>query len=135
MMIEEQVIAFENWRVSQDGIRLIASLQKKANAVQDAVLDSLFHKVPSLDERERKVVQKHFASVVNQLLREPIASVKEYSQMEDGKKQLDIVARAFGLDTEVELQSQTNHRTSNYSSSSPSERQDQVRVIGTLSTI
>ncbi len=135
LMIEEQVTAFEHWRVSQDGVRLIASLQKKANAVQDAVLDSLFHKLPSLDERERKVVQKHLQSVVNQLLREPIASVKAFSQMEDGKEQLEIIARAFGLETAVESQSEANHFTVNHSPAPVKERQDQFRVIGTLSTI
>ena len=96
-MIEEQVAAFETWLSSQNGVRLIASLQQKATEVQESVLYSLFHKMPDLDDKQKKIIQKHMASVVHQLLRDPILVTKQVAIEQDSALLLPILARAFGL--------------------------------------
>ena len=40
---------------------------------------SIENKMPNLTDRERKILNKHTKSIVNQLLKEPILQVKELS--------------------------------------------------------
>lgn len=97
VMVAEEVAAFAHWQTQQDVVPLIAELRTRAVGIQRTVLESLTNKLPDLDEREWKVVQKHMASVVNQLLRVPIANLKESSGEPGGADLTDAFARIFGL--------------------------------------
>ena len=96
-MIEEDVAGFAHWRDEQDVVPLIAELREKAGVIQSAVLDSLRHKLPGLEERELRVLEKHLGSIVNQLLREPIANVKEMALEPGATEALSAFSRIFGL--------------------------------------
>lgn len=96
-MIQEEAAAFATWLLEQEVVPLIADLRKKAVEVQESVMDSLAHKLPELDERQMKVLQKHTMSIVNQLLREPIAQIKEMAVEPNGAEAMAAFARIFGL--------------------------------------
>ncbi len=96
-MIDEEACVFEIWRSEQAVVPLIADLRKKAVEVQERVMESLLNKLPELDEREVKVLQKHTMSIVNQMLREPISQVKEMAMEPSGGEAVLAFARIFGL--------------------------------------
>lgn len=96
-MIREEVAAFSVWVSEQDVVPLITELRERANSIQQTVLDSLIHKLPGLDERQIKVIQKHMASVVNQLLRDPIENLKDSVGETGGSALPDAFARIFNL--------------------------------------
>lgn len=96
-MIASEVSAFYGWMAQRDCVPLIAQVRQRAGDIQESVYDSLIHKLPELDERQRKVVQKHLASVVNQLLRDPIANLKDSAIRSDAPDLTEPFARIFGL--------------------------------------
>ncbi len=96
-MIDGEVAAFATWRDEQDVVPLIVELRGKATNIQSAVLDSLLHKLPGLEEREVLVLEKHLGSIVNQMLREPIANIKGMAREPDAADALAAFARIFGL--------------------------------------
>ena len=96
-MIEGHVAAFAHWRDEQEVVPLIAELRDRADVIQSAVLGSLRHKLPGLEERELRVLEKHMGSIVNQLLREPITNVKEMAVEPGATAALSAFARIFGL--------------------------------------
>lgn len=97
-MIEEEVALFSMWTAEQDVIPLIAQLRGKAQSVERGVLDSLARKLPELDERQMKLLEKHVTSVVNQLLKDPIAKIKDFAKEPGGAKAVKTFADIFGLD-------------------------------------
>ncbi|OAG93970.1 hypothetical protein AYW79_08055 [Ferroacidibacillus organovorans] len=96
-MIEDELIAFAKWQAEQQVVPLIAELREKSFAIQAAVMESLQHKLPDLDERQVDVLRKHTSSIVNQLLRDPIASIKEMAKEPGGGDALRTFARIFDL--------------------------------------
>lgn len=96
-MIDEEVFAFARWVTEQDVTPLIMQLRERAGQIQQSVLESLEHKLPELGDREWKVVQKHVGSIVNQLLRDPIANLKDSVTEPDGQELMEAFARIFNL--------------------------------------
>ncbi len=96
-MIEQEVNAFAVWLSEQEVVPLIAELRDKALIIQQGVMQSLEHKLPELDDRQRKMLQKHTMSIVNQLLRDPIASIKEMASEPGGEEALAAFVRIFAL--------------------------------------
>ncbi|MHB1627962.1 MAG: glutamyl-tRNA reductase [Bacilli bacterium] len=103
-MIEQEARAFAVWLSEQEVVPLIAQLRDRALVVQQGVMESLAHKFPELDDRQRKMLQKHTMSIVNQLLREPIASIKEMAGEPGGEEALAVFARIFALSDESSRQ-------------------------------
>lgn len=102
-MIEQEVSSFANWLAEQEIVPLIAELRAKALLVQQGIMQSLAQKLPELDDRQRKILQKHTMSIVNQLLRDPIASIKEMAVEPGGNETLAAFARIFALSGEPPL--------------------------------
>lgn len=126
-MITEQVEAFARWVTEQDVTPLISQLRERTNQMQAAVLESLAHKLPELDEREWKVIQKHLGSIVNQMLREPIASLKDSVNEPGGQDVVQAFARIFNLTaTESRLPSPVAKELL----AAPDQRSKAVRTIG-----
>jgi len=96
-MIASEVVSFYGWMAQRDCVPLIAQVRQRADDIQESVYDSLIHKLPELDEHQRKVVQKHLASVVNQILRDPIANLKDSAIRSDSPDLTEPFARIFGL--------------------------------------
>ncbi len=135
-MIEEQVAAFKTWLSSQNGVRIIASLQQKATEVQESVLDSLFHKLPDLDDKQKKIIQKHMASVVHQLLRDPILATKQIAVEKDSVLVLPILAKAFGLPYEDAMtQSVTQEKAPRHITVDAIDKRGQVHPVSALTAL
>ncbi|GMA60556.1 glutamyl-tRNA reductase [Alicyclobacillus fastidiosus] len=103
-MIAESVDAFSKWLTEQEVVPLITALREKGLSIQQGVMDSLLRKLPDLTERDRKVLNKHTMSIVNQILRDPIQNVKELAMASGDAEYVSLFAQLFGID-ESSLQS------------------------------
>jgi glutamyl-tRNA reductase len=79
---------------------VIRALQNTASSIHAETMESLFNKLPDLDDRERKLIEKLSKSIVNQLLHDPIAHVKDMAHQRRGKEALELVTELFNLNPE-----------------------------------
>lgn len=101
-MIEHEILSFNEW-LNQLGVGpVINALSKKANRIQEETMTSILNKMPDLTERERKILNKHTKSIINQLLKDPILQAKEMSGSSNAQEQLKMFQRIFGIEEDVQ---------------------------------
>jgi len=83
---------------------VIRALQEKASDIHQNTLDSLFNKLPELDERQRKVIRRLTKSILNQMLHDPINRIKELAGESQGTKSLELFTQIFALEDRLEEQ-------------------------------
>jgi glutamyl-tRNA reductase len=98
-MIEAEKQAYEQWYKTLRVVPVIRALQEKSAAIHEEVLDNLWKKLPHLDEHERKVIRKLTKSIVNQLIHDPILSIKDMAAERRGDEAVEWFARIFALET------------------------------------
>ncbi|MGG3738537.1 glutamyl-tRNA reductase [Aeribacillus pallidus] len=102
LMIEKELVEFNEWLHMLGVVPVISALRQKALAIQQATMESIERKIPSLTEREKKVLNKHTKSIINQLLKDPILQVKEFAAHPDAEVKLEIFKQIFNIEAEVE---------------------------------
>lgn len=105
-MIEAEVIIFNEWLASLGVIPVITAIKEKGLSIQQSTLDSIFNKIPDLTEREQKVLTKHTASIVNQLLMEPIEQLKEMATDPKRQEKLQVISELFGVEDAVDIKNE-----------------------------
>ncbi|SDM79009.1 glutamyl-tRNA reductase [Psychrobacillus sp. OK028] len=101
-MIETEIEQFNDWVTTLGVVPIITALRQKANTIQAETMASIENKMPNLTDRERKILNKHTKSIVNQLLKEPILQVKELSAAKDPATQLQLFQQIFGIEEDVQ---------------------------------
>lgn len=107
IMIEAEMVEFKQWLNTLGVVPIIAALREKAFAVQAETMRSLERKLPNLSERERKVLNKHTKSIVNQILRDPILRVKELAAEPDAEESLRLFMKIFNIEDAIQTSEQT----------------------------
>ena len=70
-------------------------------------MQSIEQKLPDLTERERRVLNKHTKSIINQLLKDPILQVKELAGSRLKRlKRLHLFQQIFDLEEAVSVQAE-----------------------------
>lgn len=101
-MIEQESDNFYGW-LKTLGVRpVIRALQEKATDIHQETLESLFNKLPELDERQRKVISRMMKSVANQMMHDPINRVKEMAADKNGAEAVDMFTQIFALESRIE---------------------------------
>ncbi|WP_438347131.1 glutamyl-tRNA reductase [Paenibacillus sp. FA6] len=101
IMIEEEIIVFNQW-LKTLGVRpVIRALQEKSNVIHEETMESLFNKLPELDEHQRKVIRRLTKSIVNQMLHDPINRIKELTGEKNGEDSLDVFTQIFALEDQL----------------------------------
>lgn len=101
-MISAELAAFKQWYKTLGVIPLIRTLQEKAASIHQETMESMFNKLPDLDEREQKVISKLTKSIVNQLLSDPIQRIKEMSGDKRSDEAMDMFVKLFALEEPLE---------------------------------
>ncbi|WP_299510765.1 glutamyl-tRNA reductase [uncultured Rummeliibacillus sp.] len=101
-MIDTEIDEFKDWMATLGVVPVIAALRQKAARIQYDTMQSIENKMPNLTEREKKVLNKHTKSIINQLLKEPILQAKEMAGSQKSKEQLALFQQIFGIEEEVE---------------------------------
>jgi glutamyl-tRNA reductase len=100
-MIDVEIKQFNDWVTTLGVVPIISALRQKASRIQSETMLSIENKMPNLTERERKVLNKHTKSIINQLLKEPILQVKELSSAHKSTEQLQLFQQIFGIEEDV----------------------------------
>ncbi|MEF2968004.1 glutamyl-tRNA reductase [Paenibacillus sp. M1] len=101
-MIEEEIAAFGTW-VQTLGVKpVIRALQEKSSAIYENTLESMFNKLPELDDHQRKVIRRLTKSIVNQMMHDPINRIKELAGEDKGAEALDWFTQIFALEEQME---------------------------------
>ena len=102
LLIEGQIIEFNEWLATLGVVPVISALREKALRIQGTTMESMLNKIPDLTEREKKVLSKHTKSIINQLLKDPILQVKELAMDPKSAEKIELFQQIFGIDEEVE---------------------------------
>lgn len=108
LMIEAEIVDFKMWLGRLGVVPVISALREKALTIQADTMASINRKLPNLSERERKVLNKHTKSIINQLLRDPILHAKELAGEQHAEESLELFMKIFNIEQEVEAQKQKN---------------------------
>jgi len=101
-MIREEMEVFQQW-LKTLGVRpVIRALQERGARIHEETLESLFNKLPELDERQRKVISRLTKSIVNQMNHEPINRVKEMAAEKNGAETVELFTRLFALEEQTQ---------------------------------
>lgn len=100
-MIGQEVIQFKDWFATLGVVPVISALRKKADRIQKETMSSIENKMPNLTERERKILNKHTKSIINQLLKDPILQAKELANSPKANQQLMLFQQIFGIEEAV----------------------------------
>jgi glutamyl-tRNA reductase len=106
IMIEEEISEFHDWLNMLGVVPVIAALRKKALAIQAETMKSMERKLPDLTDRERKIINKHTKSIINQLLKDPILQAKELAGQKGAKEKLEFFTKIFNIEEQVIAENQ-----------------------------
>ncbi|MCM3765471.1 glutamyl-tRNA reductase [Neobacillus niacini] len=98
LMIEKEVVDFKQWLGMLGVIPVISALREKALAIQAETMVSLERKLPNLTDRDKKVLNKHTKSIINQLLKDPILQAKEIAARPDAEQAMDLFMKIFNIE-------------------------------------
>ncbi len=101
LMIEQEIVLFNEWVATLGVVPVLSALRQKANRIQSETMASIENKMPNLTEREKKLLSKHTKSIVNQLLKDPILQAKELVMDKKATEKLELFQQIFGIDEEV----------------------------------
>jgi glutamyl-tRNA reductase len=107
LMIEQEIVEFNQWLRTLGVVPVISALRQKALSVQEETMQSIERKLPNLTDREKKVLSKHTKSIINQLLRDPILKAKEMAGEPNGEESLKLFIKIFDIEQDVEVQKAT----------------------------
>lgn len=104
VMIEEGMEEFNQWLNMLGVVPVISALREKAMTIQAETMKSIERKLPDLTEREKKILNKHTKSIINQMLRDPILQAKELAAEKNAEESLRLFIKIFNIEHLVEKQ-------------------------------
>lgn len=114
LIIEQEIVEFKEWLQTLGVVPVISALREKALGIQAETMESIERKLPELTDREKKVLNKHTKSIVNQLLKEPITQAKELANEPEAEQSLQLLTQIFGIEEEVEQQIRKQEEKNNH---------------------
>ncbi|SDY78846.1 glutamyl-tRNA reductase [Thermoactinomyces sp. DSM 45892] len=93
---------FHEWLQTLGVVPLITALREKAISIQEEALLRIERKLPELTEHQRRVLNKHTKSIINQMLRDPIVRMKELAAGPQKEEALDLFVHLFALEKELQ---------------------------------
>ncbi|MBT2688110.1 glutamyl-tRNA reductase [Bacillus sp. ISL-47] len=104
LMIEGEIVDFKQWLNLLGVVPVISALREKALAIQSETMTSIERKLPHLSDRDKKVLNKHTKSIINQLLKDPILQAKEMAGQKGSEQALDLFVKIFNIEELVSEQ-------------------------------
>lgn len=104
LMIEKEIVEFNQWVGMLGVVPIISALREKALAIQAETMESIERKIPDLTDHDKKVLNKHTKSIINQLLKDPILQAKEMAAGPDADQTLALFKKIFNIEELVDGQ-------------------------------
>lgn len=111
MDLIEKVEDFNIWYQERNAVPYLHELNDQVLELKEQTLTSLERKLPELTDHQLLLIDKHMQSMINQMKRKPIESLKEYARKntsKDSKKELKLFAKALGFSVESEKADQSS---------------------------
>ncbi|MGE8206066.1 glutamyl-tRNA reductase [Heyndrickxia sp. NPDC080065] len=112
ILIEKEIVQFNEWVNMLGVIPVITALREKALSIQEETMKSIDRKMPNLTERERKILSKHTKSIVNQLIKDPVSQAKEIAVQPNAAEQLELFKKIFNIEGHNEQPVKTSEKAS-----------------------
>lgn len=106
ILIEAEIMEFNQWVNMLGVVPVISALRDKALAIQEETMESIERKLPNLSDREKKILNKHTKSIINQLLKDPILQAKELASAPNAEEALDLFVKIFNIEQNVKAEQQ-----------------------------
>src|SRR5690606_14736270 len=129
-MIGQESNQFNDWLATLGVVPVISTLRQKALAIQSETMASIENKMPDLTDREKKILNKHTKSIINQLLKDPILQAKEMAGAPKAREQLELFQQIFGIEEEVEAEIQKQTAAVKPKAAAPSKQAEQQEIPG-----
>ncbi|MFZ7945588.1 glutamyl-tRNA reductase [Neobacillus sp. 19] len=113
LMIEKEIVDFNQWLGMLGVVPVISALREKALTIQAETMVSLERKLPNLSDRDIKVLNKHTKSIINQLLKDPILQAKELAARPDADQAMEFFMKIFNIEELVQEQHSKPAETKN----------------------
>lgn len=107
LMIEAEIVDFNQWLNMLGVVPVISALRMKALAIQTETMNSIERKLPHLSERDIKVLNKHTKSIINQMLKDPISQAKELAGHRNSEEALQLFMEIFNIEELVQEQQES----------------------------
>ncbi|MEI2462699.1 glutamyl-tRNA reductase [Niallia taxi] len=104
LMIEQEIVEFNEWLHLLGIVPVISALRDKALAIQGETMKSIERKLPHLSDRDKKVLNKHTKSIINQMLKDPILHAKELASSDNREQSMELFVKIFNLEQDVQTQ-------------------------------
>ncbi|CEG23105.1 Glutamyl-tRNA reductase [Planococcus massiliensis] len=129
-MIGQESNQFNDWLATLGVVPVISALRQKALAIQSETMASIENKMPDLTDREKKILNKHTKSIINQLLKDPILQAKEMAGAPKAREQLELFQQIFGIEEEVEAEVQKQTAAVKPKAAASSKQAEQQEIPG-----
>ncbi|GKW46789.1 glutamyl-tRNA reductase [Planococcus sp. NCCP-2050] len=129
-MIGQESNQFNDWLATLGVVPVISALRQKALAIQSETMASIENKMPDLTDREKKILNKHTKSIINQLLKDPILQAKEMAGAPKAREQLELFQQIFGIEDEVEAEIQKQTAAVKPKAATSSKQAEQQEIPG-----
>ncbi len=107
LMIEAEIVEFKQWLNMLGVVPVISALRQKALEIQTETMNSIERKLPHLSERDKKVLNKHTKSIINQMLKDPILQAKELAGSRNSDEALELFMKIFNIEELVKEQQES----------------------------
>lgn len=95
-----EIADYYKWQTELGVFPLINELRQKQMKHLNQVTQSLDNKLPNLKEKDKKKVNKHFKSLLNAMLKDPIINIKELSLADNAAEHMKLVRKIFDIETD-----------------------------------
>ncbi|MEG1517429.1 MAG: glutamyl-tRNA reductase [Raoultibacter sp.] len=99
--IDEAAIDFERWQRSLEYIPTIDALRDRVDQIKEEKLEHAMSKLAGLTPNQKDTVQALAASIVNQVIHDPISSLNEMAGTEKSRSYAVVLQELFHLEPEV----------------------------------
>jgi glutamyl-tRNA reductase len=97
-IIAEELDTFLKWQASLDSVPTIKALRDRAEEVKREEIEKLFHRLPSIGEKEREAIEYMATALMNKLMHPPTAALKESG--DDKTSLVAVIRRLYGINDE-----------------------------------
>lgn len=96
-IIDEELEKFDQWIASLYVVPVIAALKSQAESIKQQELKKALNRLGAASEHQHKVLGSMANSIVNQLLHQPIITLKEMAGSNQGHLYAEVVKKLFSL--------------------------------------
>jgi glutamyl-tRNA reductase len=97
-IVTDETLKFMLWLGSMEVTPTIVAIREKADEISKVELAKTLQNLDSLNDDERKSIEKMTSAIVNKILHSPVVYLKKDGSPEEKKQKLVLIRKFFGLD-------------------------------------